>query len=330
VCGACLGLAGIAVAAPYWLTIGRLSAKPSVNEVLSTQARTWEGSPYLLANIGPVFASRFTSGVDGFEWADVSLWFALIEVLDEICKGFHFVLWVPALWSVFWFRRRIFAQPHLALLFLLALLHFLLVWRLAVVNRYVSERHTLMIVLCGCLAGLAAVFEGVAWLASRPPAQLDTAPRRPWWHNLQPQKMLIFSLLFLAAWGTLRTLRPLHPHRAGHKEAGLWLAAHAQPGDRLIDPYGWATFYAGRTPGLAKTPAAKRSRNKTCYIVVEPKDRDTTRLQVIRNASAETGLGEPVFAWPRGRTPETVLYMGTVKLPKAPRVSRSARDHPTF
>ena len=43
------------------------------------------------------------------------------------------------------------------------------------------------------------------------------------------------------------TLKPLHPHREGHKHAGRWLADKMAPNDWLMDPLAWGEWYAGRT-----------------------------------------------------------------------------------
>jgi hypothetical protein len=261
-----------------------------------------------------LFAARFTPGVDGIHQTEVSVWYALLEVLDEVCKSFHYVIWLPTLVACFWLRRRLWTEPALALPVLLGLLHLLLLWRLAVVNQYVSERHTLTLVLCGCIFAVAALFAGAEWCATRRTGWRFTTASFLRSRALQPSGILLLALILLASWATSRTLRPLHPHRAGHKEAGLWLARHARPTDRLVDPYGWVSFYAGRTLGLAK--AATRTAASTRpmrYVVVEPKDRDTTRLGLITTATAATGLGEPVFTWPPGRPAEMVVYKSQVK-----------------
>ncbi len=45
--------------------------------------------------------------------------------------------------------------------------------------------------------------------------------------------------------GAAMQLRPEHLSRAGHRDAGRWLAAHTQPGEAILDTRGWAAFVSG-------------------------------------------------------------------------------------
>ena len=45
--------------------------------------------------------------------------------------------------------------------------------------------------------------------------------------------------------GVKLQLKPAHPTRWGHREAGRWLAAHAGPGEAVLDTRGWAAFVSG-------------------------------------------------------------------------------------
>jgi hypothetical protein len=54
-------------------------------------------------------------------------------------------------------------------------------------------------------------------------------------------------------------LAPVNGASVGYREAGLWLARHAAPGERIADVTGWAQFY-GERPGyvfanLVEAPA---------------------------------------------------------------------------
>ena len=322
-CGSCLAVATLATVLPYWLTIGGLSVKPSFHNVLQADAGRSEGAP---TGGSPtlLLASRFTPGVDGKEWGEVSVWFALYEVVDEVCKGFHYVLWVPALVGVWWFRRRLRTSPGFALLVFLGLLHLLVLWRLAVVNHYVSERHTVLLVLCGTIVAAAALFEAAErWPAKKRPDDEEpmpsaAAPRRRAAALLfdavrRPRVVVGVVLVLLVGAGLVKTLRTMHGHRAGHRLAGLWFAAHARPGDQLVDPYGWALFYAERTPIIFPPADSAPSASANRYLVVEPHDRDTRRQQIIQEASAGVGAGEPVLSWPQEASPRLVLYVAPVR-----------------
>ena len=52
----------------------------------------------------------------------------------------------------------------------------------------------------------------------------------------------------LVAVGSVAQVKVAHPSRWGHRAAGTWLAARAEPTDAVLDTRGWATFVRG-VPG---------------------------------------------------------------------------------
>ena len=89
--------------------------------------------------------------------------------------------------------------------------------------------------------------------------------------------------------------------------AGRWLAAHAGPGDAIIDPFDWAQFYAGRTlyeipPDPPNPPAI--------YAVLDNAD-DRTPNSLLPRYEYATRLarqGQIVFRWPEAGTPRVFVY----------------------
>lgn len=92
----------------------------------------------------------------------------------------------------------------------------------------------------------------------------------------------------------------MHANRAGHHAAGQWLAAHASPGDEIIDPFAWARFYAGAVTGSPNPPETVIS-HRTRYVVVEQSGNEHARLQSIDQSRALAARGERVYHWPEQR-----------------------------
>jgi hypothetical protein len=209
--------------------------------------------------------------------------------------------------GVFWFRQRWLNDPRLALLILFAASQLLLLWRLAVAARYVSERHTLMLVLCGTLVAVGGTFDGLDWLKQRAAGLSDAWASFRATINQRRLRWLVHGLLAAFLIGCLlQTSQPRHSHHLSHREAGFWLARHSQPDDELVDPYGWASFYAERTRAFS-LPAEKNTGPHHRYVVVQPGEEDAYRRERIKNASAKGGA-KPVFSWPADTGAELIVY----------------------
>jgi hypothetical protein len=324
----CMGLAALLAAAPYWYTIGRLSNKPTFNQFLLHEeggAETTRDMELSAKSGSLLFASRFSPGTDGQDFTSVSIWYALLEMLDEVSKGFFYVFWIPAGLGVFWFRRRILKSPGLLLVALVAVINLLVLWRLAYRAQYVSERHTLLIVLCGLLFAIPGLYQATdiwnPWWRQKLPFEVIDAPRLIYWYW---SKKVASGLLVLMIIGMMfQTLRPLHGHRRGHREAGAWLATVLRPEDALVDPYGLANFYAGRPPDSSKVHRSG-GEGRLRYLVIEAADQDAYRKSMIDKAVEDRGRGEPVFSWPSAAAPTLVVYVA----PETRRRKASAMAEP--
>jgi hypothetical protein len=224
-----------------------------------------------------------------------NLGWGMQTLLEETGKAFHYTLWLPALFGAWWFRDRLRAKPGAWVLVLLCLLHGLLLLRLAVVAGYVSERHTLTFVFCGLFWAVAELLElpgqlsAVGRFLHIAPAVVD------WWGWRSPVQVLLLSALALSS--LPESLKTLHAGRVGHKEAGLWIAAHADPSDQVLDPFCWAHFYAGRVfeEGIVHPPSPAHAA-KT--FVVLDKSNHHSRIPQLPEAEAVAKSGTPVFCWP--------------------------------
>jgi hypothetical protein len=298
-CSASFVMAAALVASPYWLAIGRLSNKPSVGEVIEGSA-CLECPPAPQRGVGLLLAARFMEGVDGEDWSGMGPLQALWEVLDEVGKALLYVLWLPALVGLVWFRREFLTRPALALIAAVLVLNLLLLWRLAIASRYVSERHTLLIVLCASYLALLTLFRLTDWLA----ATWDGEALKDFIGRYS-HRLLIGGLGALMLWGTIRTLRPLHAGRKVHRQAAEWFVQNRQPGDVLVDPYGFARFYAEQEPELAKPTGVPCQRR---FLLVEPADLDGLRNRIIAEATSSQSLGQPIAVWPDAEKPRLLMY----------------------
>jgi hypothetical protein len=319
-CGAGLGTAAVLVASPYWYTIEGLSNKPSSGLMFnwSKPVAAKQQEPALALRDGEcaggslLFASRFSDGTDGVERSSVGTLFALYEVLDEICKSFYYITWVPSVLGLGWYVRRIWSSPGLLLTLLVMIVSFLVMWQLAVKVHYVSERHTLLIVLCGCPLSVATLFHWAAALNARNATKISRTAMS-WvqraFHRRNWRRAFQAGIVVVLAVGLIQTLKPLHKGRLGHKEVGVWLAGKLKPGDKFTDPYGFASFYSGQrlTPHPEPTdPLVKKEAHR--YLLVEPGDKDVHRRRQIDHELELMGPSEVVYSWPSEKQAELVLY----------------------
>ena len=100
---------------------------------------------------------------------------------------------------------------------------------------YPSKRHLLTLVIVSLPWAAAGVFVCASRFAAKT--------------GLGPSARRIGGMILLAtclAVSVTLQLRPAHSSRWGHWAAGKWLAAHAQPGESILDTRGWAAFLSGR------------------------------------------------------------------------------------
>jgi hypothetical protein len=270
-----LTVATVVLVAPFMILIGGFTVKPTGKNLLNQKpgqtpwlpheniqsgaSRTGQGgvtgSPVLLAvwqegpDLGP--AGRYG-------WAARTM-------RDVFVKGFFYVWWAPAFLGVYLFRDRFWRVPGAWVVLLSCLTLAAALYRVAVVMGYLSDRHTLLIILCGSYWAVAAVGVLGHWMASALAWLRPTLAERSWTDR---GVWTIGLLLTLTAAPLIRTLEPLHADRAGFKEAGRWLAENSCPGDILEDPYSWTSYYAGRVflEGATDLPTHEPAIS---YVVIE-------------------------------------------------------------
>jgi hypothetical protein len=266
---AALALGLIPFVAMYVGVTGELTRKPTSHRMLggdSNQALKPVGSPVLFATF---WNDPAQSGNSRSAWAAGSLF-------RETARSCHYF---GLLWATvgFWLLRfQIRQDPAKWLILMLAALHALLLWRMAIVIGYLSERHTMLLAYLGCFwAGAAAVTIG------------ERIHRTKW--------MMAAAIIFILAAGLPSILKPLHANRSGHRQAGNWLAKHATSEDEVIDPFCWAHFYAGCVFREGKDFIPPQH---TRYVVLEHSGNSHSRLMMIEEAQQLAKRGTPVYHWP--------------------------------
>jgi hypothetical protein len=238
---------------------------------------------------------------DWFEHLTWGVW-AMAQVVVRV---FGYVAWLPAVLGLYWHRSRSRKQPKTLILGLLCLFQILVLCRVGLVVGYVSERHVLIIVLCGLYWAVWATLQlPKHWLKlsrklARSSQESKIKDRKgfsfsglyPRSSILGPGVLVIFMLACLPV-----SLQPLHANQVGHREAGLWLAQHAQPSDIIVDPFDWAYFYAGR---VFQSPqgSAVGSQRPMRYVVLETIRKPHPELIMLPLAEKLAEDGQLVFDW---------------------------------
>jgi hypothetical protein len=271
--GAALSVGALAVMTPYMVLIGGVTVKNTPNILMKQQRpdADWEGK---LRPSGdrkkaelPARGSADSSTLLAIWWkwnpskAELEkvskmtpaefqklkpprryLW-AFKALYIELGKGFFYVAWLPALLGMWWFRGRFPLVPGAWVMALVCLLFCALLYRMAEKIGYLSDRHLLLVVLCGIYAAAAGAIvlgEKLALGAARLWPRL--AGRR--W--MDGRVWALGLLLLLALCPLPRTLERLHGERTGFRSVGQWMAKNTPAGDFIEDPYCWTSYYAGR------------------------------------------------------------------------------------
>ncbi|HTU18681.1 MAG TPA: glycosyltransferase family 39 protein [Gemmataceae bacterium] len=292
--GAALTLTALAIMLPYMLVIRGLTVKNTPNIMIHQQRpdADWENrlkplppqkdkpqanaaqpGSALLAMVWPQGDPRFKTLVkniknlndlQNFRPPQRYLW-AILAMAVELGKGFFYMVWLPALLGLWWFRDRFRKVPGVWVGSLTCLALSGLLYRMTEKMGYLSDRHLLLLILCGiywAVAGTLFLGKKLALGAARLWPSL--AGRR--WTDGRAWSL---GLLLLFALAPLpRTLNRLHAERAGFRSIGHWLAENTDPGDFIEDPYCWAYYYAGRV-FVEGCPGLKMHQPPCFYVVLE-------------------------------------------------------------
>lgn len=272
---------------PYVGTTGRLTNKNTPLQLLGDPSvdKTYFGPSTAAAPAAPrLLIAGWWEYVDDKSRSRVG--WALEELSYETVKTFHYIGVTLTCIGLVVGRRLIRNGPGLCALGLLTVGHAALLVKMTATIGYLSERHTLILVLCGCFpAAVGVIFVSRYCL-------LPSYRNLSW--SLAAVPWLFLLGMFLSGLPTL--LKPMHANRAGHRAAGEWLAKHAPPTAGILDPFCWARYYAGREfrDDSSKDPAEE-------FVIVEATDNPHSRLPQIPEAKAKAAMGRLVYHWPENK-----------------------------
>lgn len=290
-CGASLGLAAAAIGMIYVHATGRITNKLSALEMIAKLghlfARAPEQQPIASLGPAPLLATHFPPTHKFSE----RLGRSSAALLDELNQGFHYVGIPLALCGLWWSFDGLRRRPGFWATLLYALVHASILLALAMVVFYVSDRHTMVLLLLGSFLVAAGLLE---------------ASQR--WTKSPPRWALVLMLALLV-WCLPKTTQRLHANRAVNREAGRWLAQRLAPGDVIVDDHYWSHFYSGLLFKEGREDAPGPGSTPWCYDV-----HTRTKEQPLEPARGDV-------VWPEGSDPgpaRVVIY-------KRP---RDARTHP--
>jgi hypothetical protein len=282
------------VGGPYILTIGKITNKTTGNGLLEwikgeDNGPVWQARPVERTAV-VVDLPLAAWWNDGLNRGESKLLWAFKSVASELLKSLNYLTALLALLGLCYARHR-FREPGMRLLCVYSGLQLSLLFTMAAKIGYVSERHTLILVLLGSLFAAFGLGELVV-RANRFYRERGVSAR---WRSLV-QRGLPISCAVLVAISLPSALKPLHGNRAGHHAAGLWLAKNATPEEVIWDPFAWAEFYAGRSMYV---DPIRDYTTKTTYTILEPFNPNPhSKLPMIPTAKAIAEKGQVVYHWP--------------------------------
>jgi hypothetical protein len=299
-CGAALSVTAATIGSPMYLITGKLTVKPTAERVVGNAPEA--GAAEQLVPAGGDARAALPFAV----WVSADADPAMKAVGREFAKGGHYVLWLPTLLGLIWFRARFRQQPGAWVMLLVGLAILGLMWRVASLFGYVSDRHLLLALFCAGYPAVASAPRLVS-LAAAPLRWLPLPGRLGAWLPAATHPVWTALLLGGLALAALpKTMEPLHANRRGFRDAGVWIAGHGHDWDAVIDPYSWSNYYSGcvfREDRPSPIPAGQRKVN---YIVIEESGRVHDRLKVEKDAREQSKNGHVVWGWKGLRNKEIV------------------------
>ncbi len=293
---AALGVAFLAIVGAYALVKGEVSEKLALRRVAAIpsdhdQARRIGGHPMPAMLDGPGWdfspkeeseAPAALSPVESFSrvggsWAEGLGWVLVPFAILGVARGQATRRWVPV---------AAYAGLFAAVLA-----------RHGTLLGYVSGRHTLTL----AMLSLPWAAAGLISFGRRLPRRLGLEPSRA-------RRLRAVGLAVLIVSGVGLQLKPAHASRWGHREAGRWLAEHAEPGDAVLDTRGWAAFASGlRTYDYWHVGQAFTDHRLAFVVVgIDELEADSQRAETLRTWLAEAGQLAVTFPARRGGKDDAV------------------------
>lgn len=272
---------------PYMTTIGKFSNRPSAQTIVQNHPREMVplGNKHLFAS------HRLQDGVDGIRRSAVRWSEALWLVISSFGRAGHYLLWPFAAvgFVILWRTRR--TDPALMLLICLCILYLAMLTRLALTAGYATERHALMMVALAAQTAAIGVIAVSQWLRR-------TIVLGRWGRHLTALMGLGLLALCLP-----KDVQPLHRSQEGHRQAGLWLEVHLEYADQLVDPYRWASYYAGLV--FHSRPSATLPTR--LLGVVDPRETDLNRQKEWKESGLQMPQAQTLWSWPDVENPKVLI-----------------------
>jgi hypothetical protein len=292
--GASLVLAACAAGGVYVYATGRITNKLSALEVIGKVRGFFvdifeplpDVEPPLHAALGrgAIFAAHFPPT----QHLSERLGKGSAALVAELNHGFHYIggwLALLGLWCSF---HAVWRRPGFWVLMLYGVLHAVVLLALAMVVFYVSDRHTMVLLLVGSYLAAAGVL-GLATRLKGGPAGLGGA----------------VLMIALVAFCLPKTTQRLHANRACNRQAGEWLASRLAPGDVIVDDHYWTHYYSGLLFLEGRETAPRPGTTPWCYDVhtrTRGQPLERARGEVVWPAAAEQqGARVVLYKRPRER-----------------------------
>jgi hypothetical protein len=294
-CGYCLLLGALVLAGPYMAVIGGITNKQSIHSTLQNH----------IVETGGTYTARIPLAVWWVGEADADKsWWGLRALGTELSRGAFHIGLPAALLGLWVCRDRIRRTPGMWVLLLLSTGMAVVLWRLANVMGYLSDRHCLVILFCAMYWTAAGFQAAGEWIGRflRPYLGEWTRQRGLWRQVLEERftsgrALAAMLLLATLAVALPKSVEPLHGNRAGLRQAGLWLNEHADACDQIVDPYCWSHYYAGCVFRENSTTCPAPGHTPVCYVVVEQSKSEHPRLTGLEEAKTLAKEGHEVFHW---------------------------------
>jgi hypothetical protein len=334
IAGLMLCIGWVAVTAPYMGLIGRFTNKPTGDawfkkaqgkEIDKTYFDRQSARPAVRLPLAAWWDPNAFQGQTKTGWAARSLWY-------EYWKASFYVLPAFALIGLFGLRRRL-SDPRIILLLTTAGVQAVLLWSLAVWIGYVSQRHTILIVMVTAIFAAAAFpylgklaisawhTEALSGSAIRLVATFSSVGRGEalvrWMRGWRPWELGAIWAAIVMAVALPRNFHSLHEERKGHKLAGLWMKENVSRECQIVDPFGWAEWYTGRTLRAVPNPDVYKP-GPDMYVVFTPNAKSPhSRLGIYKEAGELHKCRKPVFQYPPN-VPEDEIDVAVYKAPPLP------------
>jgi hypothetical protein len=205
----------------------------------------------------------------------------------EWAEGFSYVLIPVLVWGLIRGRSSETSPDARRILVVYAVAFAFIAIRHASTLGYLSGRHALTLVVAA-----------LPWAAAGTMSWVSGFPERRGLSLAQGRRLGYAGLMILATVGIGAQLKARHPSRWGYRAAGLWLLEKAEPGEKVLDTRGWASFVRG-VPGYDYWHVKQAlSDRELAYVVVGTDELNANSRRAATLRALLAYAGKPVAGFP--------------------------------